>query len=227
MDFLRILRSLEEFVYEVMTWLLFYPRTILRTIHSPLTMLRYSDREQSDAPDERYTETMSPPLFLMVTIVISHLIETAAHQNLPEATTAFGREILASETNSLILRSILFAVYPLFFAVERLRREQQPITRDSLRGPFFAQCFVAAPAAFGISMGAILGRASAIPVAVAGAVLTLVCIIWYLCVEAAWLCSHAKMKLAPAASAAFGTWLKASIFSGLISVAVLGVAAAE
>jgi len=27
MDFLRIIRSLEELLYEVMTWLVFYPRT--------------------------------------------------------------------------------------------------------------------------------------------------------------------------------------------------------
>jgi hypothetical protein len=28
MDFVKIIRSVEEFLYEAMTWLLFYPRTL-------------------------------------------------------------------------------------------------------------------------------------------------------------------------------------------------------
>ena len=39
MDFMRILRSLEEFLYEVMTWLVFYPRTMWRALRHPIEML--------------------------------------------------------------------------------------------------------------------------------------------------------------------------------------------
>ena len=38
MDILRILRSLEEFLYEVMTWLVMYPRTLWRAVRNPVSI---------------------------------------------------------------------------------------------------------------------------------------------------------------------------------------------
>ena len=40
MDFVKILRAFEEFLYEVLTWLLFYPRTLWRVTRRPLEMTR-------------------------------------------------------------------------------------------------------------------------------------------------------------------------------------------
>jgi hypothetical protein len=74
-DFLRIVRSLEDLLYEVMTWLVFYPRTLWRILAHPAETLRYSDAEQGDAPEEQYTDTLSPPLFLMLTVLLAHGVE--------------------------------------------------------------------------------------------------------------------------------------------------------
>ena len=38
MDFLKLLRSLEEFLYELCTWFLFFPRTLYRVIVYPRRM---------------------------------------------------------------------------------------------------------------------------------------------------------------------------------------------
>jgi hypothetical protein len=38
MDFMRILQSLEEFLYEAMSWIVFYPRALLRTIRHPVSV---------------------------------------------------------------------------------------------------------------------------------------------------------------------------------------------
>ena len=38
MDFLKLLRSLEEFLYELCTWFLFFPRTLYRVIAHPRRM---------------------------------------------------------------------------------------------------------------------------------------------------------------------------------------------
>ena len=43
MDFMRILQSLEEFLYEVMSWLVFYPRALWRTIGHPVAVAVYAD----------------------------------------------------------------------------------------------------------------------------------------------------------------------------------------
>ena len=226
MDFLRLIQSLEEFLYEAMTWLLFYPRTMWAVLRKPLTMLHYSDKELRDEPEKQFTETLSPPLFLMITIVISHLIETGLHQEVSAATSELGKQIVRSEQNLLILRSILFAIYPLSFATSRLKRENKPITRDTLRAPFFAQCYIAAPAALGIGIGAILGRFASAPLQVAGAAITLTFVFWYIGVEVAWLRSRSKLSFWKALRSVLGTWLKASFLSALVTIALLGIGGA-
>jgi hypothetical protein len=223
MDFMKIIQSLEELLYEVMTWLVFYPRTMWQAVRHPIRTLRYSDRELRDAPGQQYTDLLSPPLFLMITILLSHMAELASHQALPPAaTTTIGKEIVASEQNLLIVRSILFAVYPLMFATARLRRQKQPLNRETLRAPFFAQCYIAAPAAFAIGIATILGRAHGLTFQIAGAVLSLLAIGWYLVVESIWLRVQTRIDRFAAYRAVFWTWLKASLLNGLISFVVLG-----
>lgn len=39
MDFMKIPKSLEEFLYEVMTWLVFYPRKMWLALRRPLVMM--------------------------------------------------------------------------------------------------------------------------------------------------------------------------------------------
>lgn len=72
MDFIGIIRSLEELLYEVMSWLIFYPRTLWRMLTNPAAVPAYSDAEQNDRPDEQYTDTLSPPLLLMITMVLTY-----------------------------------------------------------------------------------------------------------------------------------------------------------
>ncbi|HUH09643.1 MAG TPA: hypothetical protein VLZ73_03745, partial [Brevundimonas sp.] len=69
MNVLTILRSVEELLYEVISWLLFYPRTLWMTVTRPLRTMRYSDSEQRDRPEQQYLETLSPPLFLVLSIL--------------------------------------------------------------------------------------------------------------------------------------------------------------
>ena len=79
MDFLKILRSFEEFVFEATSWLIFYPLTMWRILRRPLATMEYSDREQSDTDDKRYDDALSPPLVLLATIVLWNLIGIEAH----------------------------------------------------------------------------------------------------------------------------------------------------
>jgi hypothetical protein len=45
MGFVQLLRSIENLLYEIMTWLVFYPRTLWRVDCHPLAVLSYSDVE--------------------------------------------------------------------------------------------------------------------------------------------------------------------------------------
>lgn len=223
MDFLRIIQSLEELLYEVMTWLIFYPRTLCRAIRHPIQMLRYSDRELRDAPGDQFTDLLSPPLFLLLTIFLSHLIEVAFHQALPKATTPFGKEVMASDQNLLILRAVLFSIYPLMFAVMRLHRQKIPLNRETLRRPFFAQCYIAGPTALVLGIAAIMMRAAQPAIIIAGLVLALFAIGWYLRIETIWLRAQAHMTRSAALGAAIATWLIASLMNSVASFLILGI----
>ena len=70
MNFFNLLQSLDDLLYEVMSWLIFYPITMWRTLVRPLTMMDYSDLEQRDAEDQQYIDTLSPPLFLLLSFYL-------------------------------------------------------------------------------------------------------------------------------------------------------------
>jgi hypothetical protein len=50
MDFLKLIQSLDELLYEIMSWLIFYPVTLWRTLTKPLTMMTYSEVELGIRP---------------------------------------------------------------------------------------------------------------------------------------------------------------------------------
>ena len=96
-------------VYEAMTWIVFYPRTLWWSAVSPLRMLRYGQRELADSPDDQYTETLSPVLFLMITLALSHGLSQALAPAAMELRGAMAR-LMSSEQNQLITRSVAFAI---------------------------------------------------------------------------------------------------------------------
>jgi hypothetical protein len=219
MDFLRIIRSLEELLYEVMAWLVFYPRTLWRIVVHPVSMMRYSDREQGDAPEQQYADTLSPPLFLMLTVLVAHGFALSMGAKLPEARTAIARLLLSSEQNLLILRSILFSIFALVAATTLIRRQQRELNRASLRAPFYTQCYLTAPFAMAISVAATLVGMPAQSVHAVGTALTLAGIIWYLWVETRWF--RLELELGPGRAFVLAVWsfLKAGTYSvALITV---------
>jgi hypothetical protein len=47
MDLIRLLKSLEELIYELVSWLVFYPVTMWRSIVNPQEMMRYAQSDCS------------------------------------------------------------------------------------------------------------------------------------------------------------------------------------
>jgi hypothetical protein len=186
MDFLRIIRSLEELLYEVMTWLVFYPRTMWRIVATPGRMMRYSDAEQADAPDKQYTDTLSPPLFLMLTILIGHGIALGMGIEKPEATTAMAKTLFESEQNRLIVASLLFSLFALMGATTAVARRGLTLDRSTLRGPFYSQCYLTAPFALAMAVASSLATLPARGTGLAAAAVALAGAVWYLWVETMW-----------------------------------------
>ncbi|MDZ7871863.1 MAG: hypothetical protein U5N27_00940 [Rhizobium sp.] len=105
MDFMRLLKSLEELLYELVSWLVFYPMTFWRAFTRPLSMMRYADDELGDRPEDQYDDTISPPLFLLITLLLSRALSTAF------PSVASPTEVTAlthSPSNLLIVRGVIF-----------------------------------------------------------------------------------------------------------------------
>ena len=211
MDLLKILRSFEEFLFEAVSWLVFYPLTLWRILRGPLAAMDYSDREQGDSEEHRYDDALSPPLFLLATIVIGNLIALALHVPPPPETSETTRVLLASQQNLVLFRSLAFSLIPLVAAVTLLRHEKKRISRETLRAPFYAQCYLAAVCAACVSVGGAIFQRPELPNAI-GAVIMLGGAAWFLFVQAHWFARRLNVSTAKGAGIAVWAMVRAVIY---------------
>ena len=187
MNFMTILNSLDEFLYSVMSWLIFYPLTLWRTLRNPLQMMHYADRELGDSEEQRYTDTVSPPLFLLISVLLAHGIELALVGNSPLIKNTHGLDALISDDTSLILlRLFMFSIFPLIMATWMLRKQRIALTHEALKQPFYSQCYVTAPFALLMSISATLTHFPGEWSELATAALLIIAYAWYLTVQTLW-----------------------------------------
>ena len=213
MEFLKFIRSLEELLYEVMTWLVFYPRTLWRVLRHPLALAAQAEAEMSEKAEDQFIDLVSPPLFLMLSILLAHALEIGLHANLVSFTSGMSKEVLSSDTNLLIFRAVTFSLFPLLMASGLLRRQRREIDRQTLRRPFFLQCFFASPFVVTLSVASVFGR---LGLQVPAAVLAIGAITWYLCVEAEWF----RTRLGIGRLRAFGIACKLAVVAFLLAFGI-------
>ena len=196
MNFMQFLKSLDDFLYEVMSWLIFYPITMWRTLRHPLTMMNYSDAELHDREERQYTDTLAPPIFLLISLLISQGIELALVGNNPMIADTTGLDALVDdETSLLIFRLLTFSIFPLVMAVRLVRKRRIGLNRDTLRPPFYSQCYVAAPFVLVLGLASSFMR-TGLPWAIEGALgAIVVALLWYGTLQARWYMQHLKIGL--------------------------------
>lgn len=183
MDFMRLLQSLEELLYELVSWLVFYPVTLWRTLRRPQHMMRYADVELGDTQEERYKDTLSPPMFLLLTLLLARGLELVL---LARRDDALLPDMLRTDTNLLVFRTLLFSIFPLLMAVRLLGRTGAALDRETLKPPFYSQCYVAAPFAFGLSAGSNVARTGHQEMIAVGSAIAVLSLLWYVIVEIRW-----------------------------------------
>ena len=222
MDLLKILRSFEEFLFEAVSWLVFYPLTLWWILRGPLAAMDYSDREQSDSEEHRYDDALSPPLFLLATIVLANLISLALHVPPPPEVSTVTRTLLASQQNLILFRSLAFSLIPLVAAVTLLRHEKKRISRETLRPPFYAQCYLAALCAAFVSVGGTIFQRPDLPNAV-GAAIMIGGTCWFLFVQSRWFARRLGISVVKGVGVAVWAMGRALIYllAILIPIAVI------
>lgn len=216
MNAMKILQSVEELLYEVMSWLLFYPRTLLATLRHPLKTMRYSDAEQRDRPEKQYLETLSPPLFLVLSILLAHGLELWFGVPVTDEPNPVSRFITASEQNLLAFRALMFSLHPLIFAWAFLKLSGRKIDRESLRTPFFAQCYLAGATSILVSLGTLGVNDPLIWTTLAGIALVAAITVWYVAIQRLWLMAVPGMTRWRAWGWAIGLYL---LTTGLVVAA--------
>lgn len=225
MNFFQIIRSVEELLYEAVTWLLFYPVTLWRCLTQPLEVMRYTTEELQEEPNTRFTESISPPLFLMLSVLVAHAVERALGVKIEEldSTGEFARQIVTSEQNLLLFRSFMFALFPLVMATGVLRRKGLMLDRETLKGPFYRQCYFAGPYCLIVSVGSVMLRHQIQWVQIAGALVWLAATFWYLQVEARWLKVELDQSWGHAIRLALWLFAIAATTTSLVALTVLSV----
>lgn len=218
MGFIGLIRSIEDLLYEVMTWLVFYPRTLLKVLRHPLKMIDYSDREQDDVVSEQYTDTLSPPIFLILSILICHGIEVALGQKVDKVGGALSNLFANSEETLLLFRLLSFSIYPLVYAVGLVKRSNLDLDRKTLREPFFSQCYLGALLAILISGTTIVIRLENQAAGLTALGVLLVGLIAYTAMQAIWLRLHLPISRTRAAFASIGIFLKGTFFVSLLTL---------
>lgn len=188
MNFMQFLKSLDDLLYEIITWLVFYPVTLWRTIRRPFEMMAYADSELEDEPEQQYPDVLSPPIFLLLTLLLSHTIELAlVGQSAIVAEKRGLAGLISDDTSLLLMRLLFFAIFPLIMAVALLRRRRERLTRDSLKPLFYAQCYPAGLFALVLGIGSLATQIHWIPAfRIAGLWIILAAFLWYGSLQTLW-----------------------------------------
>ncbi|NIJ18527.1 hypothetical protein FHS95_000196 [Sphingomonas naasensis] len=193
---MQLLRSLDDLLYAVMTWLVFYPITLWRSIRHPRAMMIYADTELEDRPELQYEDTLSPPLFLLITLILSHLIELSiVGQSALVGDRRGLSSLITDDSTLLIFRLIVFSVFPLIMAVRLLHWKKRRLTRDSLRQPFYSQCYPTGPFALLIGIGGIAMQMHFVAAQLIGLALTILALLWYGSLQTRWFARQLNVSL--------------------------------
>lgn len=188
MLFFHIMKSLDELLYELMTWLFFYPVTLWRSVRHPLRTMEYARRELRKEDREQFRETLRPPIFLLVTVIIAHLVELGfvGDSNVVSNTVGLA-DLIDDDTSLIIFRIVAFAIFPVAMATIETILTGDRVDRNTLQEPFYAQCFLAGPFALALSLASTAIRFRHPLIELSAFVLAIAATVSYLCTEAAWL----------------------------------------
>jgi hypothetical protein len=194
--FLIFLKSFEVLLYEIMSWMIFYPRTLWRSVRHPLKMMERADVELKLPPEKQFRDVISPPIFLLLTVVAVNGIEVAVVGNNPLIDDGVGLASLITDNTSLILfRLIAFALMPIISGVFALAAMRRPVDRDTLQPFFYGQCFLTTPVVLLFSIAETLTRLPETSANIPAAALFAAATSFYIAVEAAWFAYEAKGPL--------------------------------
>lgn len=141
MDILRIIQSLQDFMYELVVWVMLLPKTIFRAVFRPARMVAYVNGEWEKAPEDRFDDYLSPALFLLVVAVVPNALFNWMRPSVSST------DLSAQLTENNLVASTLAVLTCLLVYLFWLQIfNKNPVCRSTLKRLFFIQCYLVAPA---------------------------------------------------------------------------------
>ena len=172
--------------------------------------------EQTREGDDRYGDAISPPLLLILCVLVSHVFDLALRKQAAQEMGTLAAELLKSEQNLLLYRTMAFGIWSLAGAVWYMRHSRQPIHRVNLRNPFYEQCYLVAPFAMAMSVSTTFALSGGL-LSAAGVGLALLALLWFFVAEWHWVRERAGLGAGRAAVVAGGL-----VLVGLVANTGLG-----
>ncbi|MEO6255709.1 MAG: hypothetical protein ABIO69_02770 [Sphingomicrobium sp.] len=196
MPFILFLKSFEVLLFEIMSWLVFYPRTMWRSVRHPQQMMKRAENELALPAAEQFRDLVSPPIFLLLTVIAATGIEVAVFGHSTLIDNGIGLAAMITDNTSVILfRLITFALLPIIAGVCALAMLRRPVDRDTLQPLFYAQCFVTPPVVLASSIAETLTRLPQTAANPPAALLFAAAMTFYIGVEATWFVREAKRSI--------------------------------
>jgi len=145
MNITNILAGLEKLVVEVLLWLLFIPRTLVKVVSEPAWVPDYVDEEMA-RDGGRFDNYMSPiPLFLTCSVVLFVIIDTVLFADSPAADGELTRavNVLKGERGTVV--ALGFLCLPLLFSLATELWRGAALTRTRIERTLYIQCFYFSP----------------------------------------------------------------------------------
>lgn len=192
MDFMKLLKSLEELLYELISWFVFYPLTLWRIVRRPLHMLSYAERQLLEEEDRQFDDGLSPPVLLLISLIVLHSVGQLSDPAGDHILTG----LLADDWNLLIFRAVAFSLFPLVFGIIQLKANRARLTRTTFKPIFYSQCYAAVPFVVAVTLGlqCVSEAELSTPILVAGSLVFVAGLVWYVAVETLWLSRSAKLR---------------------------------
>lgn len=222
MPFFNFLKSLDELLYQIMSWLVFYPFTLWRSVRHPLEMMAYAQDQIRRENEKQFREALSPPIFLLLTVLLTHAIELAVIGDSQLISSNRGLSaIITDDTSLIVLRLVSFALLSALMATIQLRLSGQGLERDGLEAPFYAQCYLTSPFALIASLLATFSTHADRNVVLTALAAELVAALAYLTIQSIWLSRSTGRSMAIAILSALAGFL---VYLGALLILALMLA---
>jgi hypothetical protein len=142
MDLVKLIQTLEEFVYEIALWPILLPWTFINfAFPASLRLVGMVNAELDKPADQRYSRCLSPILYcLLVAVVPTFAIISRLFESSGDGTVhAFSQESIGIRFTAILI----FLIWPpLTMAIGSLLRKETELTREALRRPFYGHCML-------------------------------------------------------------------------------------